>query len=97
VVATTVKEDHHEQGRHRHVHVRGRTYEIANGWGGNHPVNSAPTFVLTHQPPADHLAPYLFGGGVRLFDTLPDGIRLEKLSASDGPFATHLRYRVLRR
>ena len=43
-----------------------------------------------------HLAPYLLGGGVRLFDPLPDGIRLEKLSVSDGPFATHLRYRVIR-
>jgi dihydrofolate reductase len=126
-----------------------RTYEIANGWGGRHPVNGVPTFVLTHQPPADfprgpsnltfvtdgiesairqarvaangkdvklggtapgkqalaaglcdeiivHLAPYLVGGGVRLFDALPDGIRLEKLSVTDGPFATHLRYRVLR-
>jgi dihydrofolate reductase len=41
-----------------------------------------------------HLAPYLLGGGVRLFDVLPDGIQLEKLSVSDGPFATHLRYRV---
>jgi dihydrofolate reductase len=126
-----------------------RTYEIAKGWGGNHPVNGAPTFILTHEPPADyprgpsnltfvtegiesairqarqvaggkeiklggaspgkqalaaglcdeiivHLAPYLLGDGVRLFDTLPDGIRLEKLSVSDGPLATHLRYRVLK-
>ena len=124
-----------------------RTYEIANGWGGRHPVNGVPIFVLTHHPPTDyprgpsnltfvtdgidsaidqagavaggkdiklggaspgkqalaaglcdeiliHLAPYLLGGGVRLFDALPDGIRLEKLSVSDGPFATHLRYRV---
>lgn len=124
-----------------------RTHEIANGWGGRHPVNGVPTFVLTHSPPADyprgpsnltfitdgiesairqaravaggkdvklggaspgkqalaaglcdeiliHLAPYLLAGGVRLFDTLLDGIRLEKLSVSDGPFATHLRYRV---
>jgi dihydrofolate reductase len=126
-----------------------RTYEIADGWGGRHPVNWAPVFVLTHDPPADyprgpsnltfvtdgiesairqarsaaggkdvklggaspgkqalaaglcdeiliHLAPYLLGGGVRLFDSLPDGRRLEKLSVSDGPFATHLRYRVIR-
>jgi dihydrofolate reductase len=126
-----------------------RTYEIANGWGGSHPVNGVPTFVLTHKPPADyphgpsnltfvtdgiesairqaravaggkdiklggaspgqqaleaglcyeiliHLAPYLLGGGVRLFGTLPDGIRLDKLSVSDGPFATHVRYRVIR-
>jgi dihydrofolate reductase len=126
-----------------------RTYEITNGWGGRHPVNGAPTFVLTHTPPTEyprgpsnltfvtdgiesaihqaravargkdiklggaspgkqalaaglcdeiliHLAPYLLGGGVRLFDALPDGIRLDKLSVSDGPFATHLRYRVHR-
>jgi len=125
-----------------------RTYEITNGWGGRHPVNGAPTFVLTHSPPADyprgpsnltfvtdgiesairqaravaggkdiklggaspgkqalaaglcdeilvHLAPYLVGGGVRLFDALSDGIRLEKLSVTDGPFATHIRYRVI--
>jgi hypothetical protein len=38
--------------------------------------------------------PYLLGDGVRLFDRLPDGIGLEKLSVSDGPFATRLRYRV---
>jgi dihydrofolate reductase len=126
-----------------------RTYEIANGWGGRHPVNGVPTFVLTNNPPADyprgpsnltfvtdgiesaieqaravakgkdiklggaspgkqalaaglcdeiliHLAPYLVGGGVRLFDALPDGVRLDKLSVTDGPFATHLRYRVVR-
>jgi dihydrofolate reductase len=126
-----------------------RTYEIAEGWGGRHPVDGVPVFVLTHRPPAEfprgpsnltfvtdgiesairqartvargkdiklggaspgkqalaaglcdeiliHLAPYLLGGGVRLFDPLPEGIRLEKVSVSDGPFATHLRYRVIR-
>lgn len=124
-----------------------RTYEITQGWGGRHPVNGVPVFVLTHDPPSEfprgpsnltfvtdgvasaieqaravasgkdiklggaspgkqalaaglvdeiliHLAPYLLGGGVRLFDPLPDGIALEKLSVTDGPFATHLRYRV---
>jgi dihydrofolate reductase len=127
-----------------------RTYEIANGWNGRHPVNGVPTFVLTHKPPREyprgpsnltfvtdgiasainqaravaggkdiklggaspgkqalatglcdeilvHISPVLLGGGVRLFDALPAGIRLEKLSASDGPFATHLRYRLLDR
>lgn len=127
-----------------------RTYEIADGWGGRHPVDGVPVFVLTHKPPPPetvpkgpsnltfvtdgiasairqakavagdkhvklggaspgkqalaeglvdeifvHLAPYLLGGGVRLFDELPHGVRLEKLSVSDGPFVTHLRYRVL--
>jgi len=33
---------------------------------------------------------------VRLFDELPYGIRLEKLSVADGPFATHIRYRVVK-
>jgi dihydrofolate reductase len=41
-----------------------------------------------------HIAPYLLGGGVRLFDALPQGIQLEKLSVSDGPYATHVRYKV---
>ena len=126
-----------------------RTYEIANGWNGKHPVNAVPTFVLTHHPPSDyphgpsnltfvtdgiesairqakavaggkdiklggtspgkqalaaglcdeilvHLAPWLMGGGVRLFDELPDGLRLEKLDVSDGPLVTHLRYKVIK-
>jgi dihydrofolate reductase len=128
-----------------------KTYEITHGWGGRHPVNGAPVFILTHiPPPADsvpqgpsnitfvtegiehaiklanavagdkhvklsggspgkqalnaglvdeiivHIAPYLLGDGVPLFDKLNRGIRLEKLSANDGPFATHIRYRVIR-
>ncbi|MDB5589348.1 MAG: deaminase-reductase protein [Devosia sp.] len=126
-----------------------RTYDITDGWGGRHPVNGVPVFVLTHNPPQNfpkgpsnltfvtdgiasaieqargaangkdiklggaspgkqalavglcdeinvHVAPYLLGGGVRLFDELPEGIRLEKLHVSDGPLATHIRYKVLR-
>jgi len=126
-----------------------RTYEIANGWDGRHPIDGVPVFVMTHHPPAEyprgpsnitfvtdgiesairqaravtgdkdiklggtapgkqalaaglcdeiliHLAPYLLGGGVRLFDALPHGIRLDKVSVSDGPLATHLRYRVIK-
>jgi dihydrofolate reductase len=30
-----------------------RTYEIANGWNGNHPVNSMPVVIMTHTPPTD--------------------------------------------
>jgi dihydrofolate reductase len=128
-----------------------KTYDITHGWGGRHPVNGAPVFILTHNPPPAHevpkgpsnitfvtsgikqaialakkaagnkdvklsggspgkqallaglvdeiiihLAPYLLGGGIRLFDSLPDGVRLEKLTVSDGPFATHIRYRVIK-
>jgi dihydrofolate reductase len=127
-----------------------RTYEIAHGWGGAHPVNGVPVFVLTHTPPPEntvpkgpsnlafvtdgiasairqarevagerdiklggaspgqqalkaglcdeiliHLAPCILGDGVRLMDHLGGPVHLQKLSASDGPMATHLRYRVL--
>lgn len=30
-----------------------RTYEIANGWNGTHPVNSIPVVIMTHTPPTD--------------------------------------------
>jgi dihydrofolate reductase len=43
-----------------------------------------------------HLAPYLLGDGVSLFDHLGGPVNLEKISAIDGPLATHVRYRVLR-
>jgi dihydrofolate reductase len=43
-----------------------------------------------------HLAPHLLGDGVRLFDHLGGPVRLEKISAVDGPLATHVRYRILK-
>jgi len=128
-----------------------RTCDITNGWGGRHPVNGVPVFVLTHEPPPSgtvpkgpsnltfvtdgiasairqaqavaggrdiklggaspgqqalqaglcdeiliHLAPCLLGDGVRLFEHLGGPVRLEKVSATDGPLATHLRYRVVK-
>jgi hypothetical protein len=44
-----------------------------------------------------HLAPHLLGDGVRLFDHFAGPVRLEKISSADGPLATHIRYRVLKR
>jgi riboflavin biosynthesis pyrimidine reductase len=38
-----------------------------------------------------HLAPYLVGGAVRLFEHFGGPAKLEKISAADGPLATHLR------
>jgi dihydrofolate reductase len=43
-----------------------------------------------------HLAPYLVGAGVRLFDHLGAPLRLEKISVAHGPHATHIRYRALK-
>ncbi|HEY3643700.1 MAG TPA: hypothetical protein VGM16_00040 [Gammaproteobacteria bacterium] len=42
------------------------------------------------------VASYLLGGGVRLFDAPPEGVQLETLSITDGPYATHIRYKVLK-
>ncbi len=33
-----------------------RTFDIANGWGGHHPLG-APFFLLTHNPPELHVGP----------------------------------------
>lgn len=33
-----------------------RTFDIANGWGGHHPLG-APFFLLTHKPPVRHVGP----------------------------------------
>ena len=33
-----------------------RTFDIANGWGGHHPVG-VPFFLLTHKPPKKHVGP----------------------------------------
>jgi dihydrofolate reductase len=33
-----------------------RTFDIADGWGGHHPVG-APFFLLTHSPPDRHVGP----------------------------------------
>jgi dihydrofolate reductase len=40
--------------------------------------------------------PVLFGGGMRLFDVLPERIELEIVRVIDTPRATHIRYRVRR-
>ncbi|SDG61375.1 dihydrofolate reductase family protein [Bosea robiniae] len=45
---------------------------------------------------AIHLAPSLIGSGIRLFDNFKGPILLEKVSSTDGPMATHVRYRVCR-
>lgn len=40
-----------------------RTFDIANGWGGHHPLG-APFFLLTHNPPAEHVGPGTEGTAV---------------------------------
>jgi dihydrofolate reductase len=33
-----------------------RTFDIANGWGGHHPIG-APFFLITHEPPEQYVGP----------------------------------------
>lgn len=43
-----------------------------------------------------HLIPILLGGGLSLFGSLGDMVKLEKTEAVDGPEGTHLTYKVVR-
>jgi len=43
-----------------------------------------------------HLAPVVLGSGTRLFDQLGGPIRLERAEVIESPYATHLRYRILK-
>jgi dihydrofolate reductase len=57
-----------------------RTYEIAQGWKGTHPVNGIPVIVLTHKPPAN------VPKGASTFIFVTDGIvsAVEKAKAAAG-------------
>jgi len=43
-----------------------------------------------------HVVPVLFGSGTRLFETLPEQIKLEPTSTLDTPLARHIAYRVVK-
>ncbi|MGR9263661.1 dihydrofolate reductase family protein [Rhizobium leguminosarum] len=43
-----------------------------------------------------HIVPMLFGAGTRLFDTLPNQIKLEPTRMLDTPLARHIAYRVVK-
>ncbi|EJB07059.1 dihydrofolate reductase [Rhizobium leguminosarum bv. trifolii WSM597] len=43
-----------------------------------------------------HIVPVLFGAGTRLFDTLPNQIKLEPTSMLDTPLARHIAYRIVK-
>ncbi len=43
-----------------------------------------------------HLVPVLMGGGLRLFDILPESMKLEKTRLLESAGVTHLRYNVIK-
>jgi dihydrofolate reductase len=42
------------------------------------------------------IAPFVLGGGKRLFDGFEETLRLENMRVAQSPFATHVAYRVVR-
>jgi dihydrofolate reductase len=124
-----------------------RTFDIANGWKGGHPID-VPIFVLTHEAPTEgewsprvtfvtegleralelaqeaagdrviavgsaaitqellrmgrldgidlSVTPVLLGGGVRLFDLLPEPVTLAQTRVVGSDGVAHLRYDVVR-
>jgi dihydrofolate reductase len=67
-----------------------KSVEIA---GGASTVNSYLRAGLIEQLHL-HIAPVLLGSGERLFDGVPDTLRLEPLQVTGSAGATHVRYRV---
>src|SRR5438105_6440895 len=62
-----------------------RTYDITNGWGGRHPVNDAPLFILTHNPPPAETVPR----GPSTTTCVTDGIENAGLQAKPPASARH--------
>jgi dihydrofolate reductase len=61
-----------------------RTFDIAGGWGGHHPVG-APFFVLTHTPPDEHVGPGTDGTVVT--DGIESALEQARAVAGDRPIA----------
>jgi dihydrofolate reductase len=58
-----------------------RTFDIANGWGGHHPVG-APFFLLTHEPPDQWVGPGT--GGTVVGDGIESALEQARAVAGDG-------------
>jgi len=59
-----------------------RTYDITNGWGGRHPVNGVPVFVLTHTPPPPDSVPKGPSNLTFVTDGIANAIRQARAVAS---------------
>jgi len=61
-----------------------RTFDIAGGWGGHHPMG-VPFFVLTHSPPGEHVGPGTDGTAVT--DGIESALEQARAVAGDRPIA----------
>ncbi len=61
-----------------------RTFDIADGWGGHHPLG-APFFLLTHNPPDRHVGPGT--GGTVVTDGIESALQKARAVAGDRSIA----------
>jgi dihydrofolate reductase len=61
-----------------------RTFDIANGWGGHHPVG-VPFFLLTHEAPREHVGPGTEGTVVT--DGIESALKQARAAAGDRDIA----------
>jgi len=61
-----------------------RTFDIAGGWGGHHPLG-APFFLLTHRPPSQHVGPGT--GGTVVTDGIESALEQARAVAGERTIA----------
>jgi len=60
-----------------------RTYDITHGWGGTFPVNAAPLFILTHNPPPPARVPRGKSKITFITDGIEHAVAAAKAAAGD--------------
>jgi hypothetical protein len=75
-----------------------RTYDLVNGWDGDHH-DGVPMVILTHEPPEtvpEGRGTYVFAGRPLFGHLGIEPTRLELIHLREAPGTTHLRFRVQR-
>ncbi|GEL18454.1 dihydrofolate reductase family protein [Pseudonocardia asaccharolytica] len=81
------------------------TYDAAAAWGGEKDVGiMGGADTIRQALAAGHvdelivtIAPVILGAGKRLFESFDQGVELEQVDARQSRWATHLRYRVVKK
>src|SRR6266508_947465 len=82
-----------------------RMYDVTDGWGGTSPFGGIGGGASIAQQALQaelvdelqiHIAPVILGAGRPLFGELGTRLRRERTRVLDSPFATHIKFRVLK-
>ncbi len=60
-----------------------RTYDLTNGWGGSHPIDGMPLFILTHNPPPASEVPQGRSRITFVTDGIASAVRQARAAAGD--------------